>query len=104
LFVAYAEAQGSKNAAFCYMHLTNVVYQALFIIRYKSGRSFRDLLDSMQLNFLATAEYVAAKALEDGMRDQLHYKDIYRLAKRRIEFFAAAIPKSTVVAVQEPFK
>ena len=56
----------------------------------------------MQLSFLATAEYVAAKALEDGMRDQLFYKDIYKLAKQRIESFAVAIPRLNVIAIQAP--
>ena len=54
----------------------------------------------MQLSFLATAEYVAAKALEDGMREHLFYKDIYQLAKQRIESFAVAIPRSNVIAIQ----
>lgn len=101
-FILYAEDQGSKNANYYYKHITTATYKALFIVRDQGGKSFRDLLDSMQLSFLATAEYVAAKALEDGMRDQLFYKDIYKLAKQRIESFAVAIPRSNVIAIQAP--
>ena len=99
-FIAYAESQGSKNAHHYYKHITTATYKALFIVRDKGGKSFRDLLDSMQLSFLAAAEYVAAKALEDGMREQIFYKDIYQLAKQRIESFAVAIPRSNVIAIQ----
>ena len=99
-FIAYAEAQGSKNAHHYYKHVTTATYKALFIIKDQGGKSFRDLLDSMQLSFLTTAEYVAAKAIEDGMAERLFYKDIYRLAKERIESFATAIPRSNVIAMQ----
>ena len=99
-FIAYAERQGSKNAHHYYKHVTTATYKALFIIKDQGGKSFRDLLDSMQLSFLTTAEYVAAKAIEDGMAERLFYKDIYRLAKERIESFATAIPRSNVIAMQ----
>ena len=62
-FIAYAEAQGSKNAHHYYKHVTTATYKALFIIKDQGGKSFRDLLDSMQLSFLTTAEYVAATAI-----------------------------------------
>lgn len=44
--------------------------------------------------------FTGKKALEDGMREQLFYKDIYQLAKQRIKFFAVAIPRSNVIAIQ----
>ena len=99
-FILYAESQGSTHAKHYYKHITTAAYKALFIVRDHGGKSFRDLLDSMQLSFLAAAEYVAAKALEDGMREQIFYKDIYQLAKQRIESFAVAIPRSNVIAIQ----
>lgn len=39
-------------------------------------------------------------SLEDGMREQIFYKDIYQLAKQRIESFAVAIPRSNVTPAQ----
>lgn len=97
-FIAYAELQGSRNARHYYSHITKATYSALFIVKDQGGKSFRDLLDSMQLNFLTTAEYIAAKAIEDGMASGLYYKDIYRLAKERIEAVAVAMPKTQVIS------
>lgn len=98
-FILYAESQGSTHAKHYYKHITTAAYKALFIVRDQGGSSFRDLLDSMQLSFLTTAEFVAAKAIEDGMRDGLFYRDIYKLAKDRIESFAGAIPRTNVIAL-----
>ena len=97
-FIAYAELQGSKNAHHYYRHITVAAYKALFIIQDQGGKSFRDLLDSMQLSFLTTAEYIAAKAIEDGMESGTPYKDIYKLAKSRIETVALSIPRTKVVS------
>ncbi len=101
-FIAYAEQQGSKNAHHYYKHVTHAAYKALFIVKDQGGKSFRDLLDSMQLSFLTTAEYIAAKAIEDGMDSGLPYKDIYKLAKERIETVASAMPKTKVVSDHAP--
>ena len=98
LFVAYAESQGSKNAKFYYKHITTATYKAIFVIQDSAGKSFRDMLDTMQLSFLQTAEYVATKALEDGMEQHLPYKDIFKLAKSRIEAFAGTIPTTNVIS------
>ena len=98
LFVAYAESHGSKNAKFYYKHITTATYKAIFVIQDSAGKSFRDMLDTMQLSFLQTAEYVATKALEDGMEQHLPYKDIFKLAKSRIEAFAGTIPTTNVIS------
>lgn len=101
-FISYAELQGSKNAHHYYKHVTHAAYKALFIVKDQGGKSFRDLLDSMQLSFLTTAEYIAAKAIEDGMDSGMPYKDIYKLAKERIETVASAMPKTKVVSDHAP--
>ena len=36
----------------------------------------------------------------DEKGEQIFYKDIYQLAKQRIESFAVAIPRSNVIAIQ----
>ena len=60
--------------------------KALFFIDQKY-KNVRELLDIQQLWVLV---------LEDGMARQLHYKDIYQLAKTNIETFAAIHGKSSV--------
>jgi len=99
LFVEYATSQGSKNARFYYKNITSATYKALFIVQCNVGQSFRDLLDSRQLSFLQTAEYIAAEALEDGMNQGLFYKDIYQLAKGRIERYADTVPRTEVISM-----
>ena len=96
-FVAYAKNQGSTKPEYYYKHLTTATYKALFIITDKFPGSFRDLLNTAQLSFLATAEHVTAKALQDGMAQGLFYKDIYPLAKSRLEALAQTVGVSPVI-------
>lgn len=85
-FVDYAIDQGSANAKKYYITLTKLQYKALKLIEKneKIDKQFRNTLDTMELYSLLTAERVAKKALMDGMEQQLHYKDIYQLAKNRV--------------------
>ncbi|WP_310601459.1 Rha family transcriptional regulator [Desulfobulbus sp.] len=99
-FVAYAEGQGSRNSRHYYRNITTATCKALFLVQCNTGHSFRDLLDSMQLNFLSTAEFVAARAIEDGMEQGLFYKEIYKLAKERVERFANVVPKTKVLGCE----
>lgn len=103
-FVHYAESQGSKNANWYFATITKATHKALFIIREKSGPSFRDLLDNMQLAFLQSAEYVAINALRDGMASGLHYKEIFKLAKARVEAFAGTVGVTPVVSHTQKLK
>ena len=97
-FIAYAESQGSKNAHFYYITVTAATYKALFIVTDRSNKKLREVLDAMQLSFLQTCEYVAAKALSDGMEENLHYKDIFKLAKKRILAYAETVGVTRVIS------
>ena len=97
-FVEYATTQGSTKANWYYKHITNATYKALFIIKDKSGKSCRDMLDNMQLSFLNTAEYVARNAMEDGMKQRMHYKDIYLLCKDKVEAVASTVGVTEVIS------
>lgn len=85
-FVEYAANQGSKNAKTYYVTITKLQYKALGLIEKneKIDKQFRNTLDAMELNSLLSAERTARKALLDGMEQELHYKDIYQLAKQRV--------------------
>lgn len=89
-FVDYAKSQGSKNADKYYMNLTRMENKGLFIVEGEFA-NLREALNIIQLNHIATADYVVMKALEDGMERQMYYKDIYKLAKERVETFATTI-------------
>jgi phage regulator Rha-like protein len=98
-FTEYATAQGSKNAAKYYMSLTTMENKALFLLEQKYS-NLRNILDLHQLSTIKSADAIVAKALKDGMDQGLHYKDIYLLAKKRVESFAEVIGKSPVLGMQ----
>lgn len=83
-FVEYAKAQGSKSADKYYINITTMVNKAVFIVEQRHP-NLRDVLDISQLMDLKVADKVVAKALRDGMAQELHYKKVFQLAKQRIE-------------------
>ena len=96
-FIEYAKHQGSKNAHHYYATITKATYKCLFVIESRYGNSFRDLLSTMQLQSLGVAEFIAADAIEEGMKQRLHYKEIYQFAKSKVEAFAATLPRRSKV-------
>ena len=92
-FVTYASKQGSKNAKFYYANITEMEYKALGMLEQSKQitGNFRDTLDSMQLGFLLVAENIATLAIQKGMEDELHYKDIYTLAKQKVTDYADSV-------------
>tara|TARA_R110002012_G_scaffold33595_3_gene98200 strand:+ start:3588 stop:4313 length:726 start_codon:yes stop_codon:yes gene_type:complete len=92
-FVDYAKSQGSTSAERYYSNLAAMENKALFFIERKY-KNMREIMTIKQLMQVATADQVVEKALNDGMTDKLHYKDIYKLAKSRVISFAEIIGKS----------
>ena len=91
-FVAYATAQGSQSARLYFMNVTKMTHQALNLVKQAAPQSLRDTIDSMDLAFLTTAEYLVQQAIEGGMAAGLPYKDIFRLAKERVSTYASTLP------------
>jgi phage regulator Rha-like protein len=98
-FVEYAKAQGSTKPDMYYVSLSKMENKALFIVQDKFP-NLRDILDGMQLMIVASADIAVAKALQDGMDRSLPYKEIYVLAKERLEQFAEIVGKSLVPRVE----
>jgi Rha family phage regulatory protein len=92
-FVEYATAQGSQSAKMYYANITKMEYAALDLLdRQKTTiGNFRDTLDLMEVSTLMMAEVVAKGALEQGMKEKLHYKEIYILAKKKVKDYADSI-------------
>jgi Rha family phage regulatory protein len=92
-FVTYATAQGSQNAKMYYANITNMEYKALGLLQQakQTEGNFRDTLDLLQISQLQLAETLASKAIQKGMQDELHYKEIYIYAKQKIEDFASSL-------------
>ncbi len=92
-FVEYATNQGSKSASMYYANITKMEYAALELVTkgQRLPKDFRDTLDKMDLCFLMTAEYAAKNAIQLGMSEGMHYKEIYQLAKEKVTAFADTV-------------
>ena len=77
--VEYAKASGSSRPEMYYVSLTTMTNKSLGI---ESGQ--RDKMDARQLQLLKIAETLVEIAIRDGLKAELHYKDIYRLCKDRV--------------------
>jgi len=77
-FIQYAINQGSNHAHTYYINLSRMACRAI------GGGQARDVLDSMQLSFLTTAEHIIQQILTEGMTAGLPYKDIYQIAKDKV--------------------
>lgn len=98
-FVDYATRQGSKSATMYYTNLAKMENNALFFIEAKY-KNLREIMTIKQLMQVATADDVIEKAIKEGMDNNLHYKEIYKLAKERVVSFANIIGKSYVHDLQ----
>lgn len=94
-FVEYAISQGSKNAGNYYTNLTRMENKALFIIEQKFA-NVREVLDGQQLAILNTCDQAVAKSLRDGMKEHMHYKEIYKKAKDDVYTLVALLGQTYV--------
>jgi len=99
-FVRYATNQGSKNAVKYYGNITKMENKALFILEQKYP-NVRQMLNNYQLTTLHTADMIVSEALKDGMEKKLHYKEIYKLAKERVEKLSLLIKPTMVISYEE---
>ena len=84
-FVEYAKKQGSNNADKYYIHFSNLA-KAYFDIQINvKGQNFRELLSAEHLYKIATADNIIKTAIKAGMKNNLYYKDVYKLAKKKVE-------------------
>lgn len=91
--VEYATKQGSQNAKFYYSTITTETYKALGFLEKgeKVPSDFRNHLNSFELAELFIAETIATKEIEKGMKEGLHYKEIYIHAKNKVIEFGKSI-------------
>jgi phage regulator Rha-like protein len=101
-FIEYSKAQGSVKPEFYYANLSKMENKALFIVE-QEFKNLRDALSGQQLQIIATADIAVAKALQAGMDEGMNYRDIYQLAKKRMEDFAEIVGKTLVpMALKKP--
>ena len=99
-FVEYAKLQGSTKAEMYYQNISKMENKGLFLIEEKF-KNIREVLTGQQLQVLCSADQIVINALNDGMKNKMNYKEIYILAKERIEVFASIIPKSIVPMINK---
>lgn len=76
--VEYAKEQGSGHADMLYVTYTKLANKM-------AGITKRNEATTAQLNDLSTMERLIAKVVLDGMAAGLHYKEIYKNCKERLE-------------------
>jgi len=101
-FVEYATKQGSTSARTYYANISNMENKAFFLLQEKF-KNIRNALTGQQLQIISTADIAVAEALKLGMEQELHYKEIYQLAKQRVDLIASVIPKTTVPMIDSKF-
>jgi phage regulator Rha-like protein len=94
-FVEYATLRGSINAIMYYANISKMQNKALFFIEQKF-KNIRDILNLEQLSTVVSADKIVTKALDDGMAADMPYREIYQLAKSRIETFSEIHGKTLI--------
>jgi Rha family phage regulatory protein len=82
LLVEYAQSQGSQNAKRYYTNISTLANKAA---RIEDGN--RNNASMSQLGRLILIENVILDCIQEGIRQQLPYKGIYRKCRERIEQF-----------------
>lgn len=95
-FIEYAKAQGSENAEKYYSNFTRMENATLFVVAGKF-KNLRDVMTSKQLRTIGVCDTIIEKAIDDGIKQALPYKEVFQLAKARVINFAALYGQSEVV-------
>jgi len=97
-FIAYAKGQGSQNSSKYYVAISKMENSSLFFMDLIQieHKNLRDIVSGIGLSALQMADRLVAKALKDGMQRRMYYKDIFALAKARVESFADGLGKITL--------
>jgi Rha family phage regulatory protein len=101
-FIEYAIKQGGSvnGCKNYYSNIARMENNALFILEQKF-KNLRDILNLNQLATITSADGIARKAIKEGMAANLHYKEIYQLARNRVAAFAELHGKTFIPATQE---
>jgi predicted transcriptional regulator YheO len=94
-FIKYAEKQGSQSPSRYFTNISKMENKALFIVTEKYP-NLRDVMNKRQLSFIQSADTIASEAIIEGMKKEMYYKDIYKLAKQRVEELSKLIPRTPI--------
>lgn len=93
--VQYAKAQGSENAEKYYITLSKLANKTVGI----SGAE-RERANINQLNTLILVENIINHRIQEGIKQGLHYKEIYQSCKERLKQFKEIAYLTEIKAVE----
>ncbi len=99
-FTEYAKENGSGSPKWYYKAFTEMENRILFIVDKAMQENLRDMLTIEQLFLIGTADQLIAKTIREGIRDEIPYKDIFQIAKRKVAALAEVVGVSEVPAAE----
>lgn len=105
-FINYAKSQGSQNADKYYMIISKMENQSLVHLELlkQNFDNIRDVVDMFTLSALQMADAMTAVIIRQGMKDCIFYKEIFQLAKSKVEAFALSIGKTPLRLAMKDLK
>jgi len=97
-FINYAIKQGGtpNGCEKYYSNITKMLNGMLFIIEGKH-KNLREVMSVQQLMTTFSAEQIIKKALTDGMKKKMFYKEIYQDIKTKVTAFAELTGQSKII-------
>ena len=95
-FIEYARLQGSTNSDRYYEAFSKMENAALFIVAGKF-KNLRNNMSSSQLLVIGMADQIVKKAIDDGIKAGLPYKEVFQLGKQRILQYATLCGQSEII-------
>lgn len=94
-FIEYASNQGSTSPERYYINFSKMVNDALLEFE-KKPENIRDNLNVVQLHQVSVAEHIITKSLIECTVKGLPYKDIFKIAKEKINVYASTVGRSRI--------
>jgi phage regulator Rha-like protein len=96
-FIEMAKAQGASDGiSHLYSTLTSMENKALFVLEHNYP-NIRDVLNTGQLMQVCVADQIVERVYAEAVETNMHYKDAYKLAKERVNAYAAVVGKSPIL-------
>lgn len=100
-FIEMAKAQGASDGiSNLYSTLTSMENKALFVLE-QSYPNIRDVLNTGQLMQVCVADQIVERVYAEAIETNMHYKDAYKLAKERVNAYAAVVGKSPILMLTQ---
>ena len=100
-FIEMAKAQGASDGiSNLYSTLTTMENKALFLLEQKYP-NVRDVLNTGQLMQVCVADQIVERVYAEAIEANMPYKDAYKLAKERVNAYAAVVGKSPILMLTQ---